>query len=264
MTRNNGPIGIFDSGVGGTTVWREIIKLLPREHTIYLADSKNAPYGQKSKEEIIRLCHKNVRFLLDKGCKLIVVACNTATTNAIVELRASYDISFVGIEPAIKPAALQTQSGVVGILATQGTLSSQLFEATSHKYAGHIKKVEVIGRNLVEQIEKGELSSEETRQLLQSYLQPMLDASMDYLVLGCTHYPYLISTLRQLLPAHVRIIDSGQAVAKQVAAVLETEHLQNDTIDESKHQLYTNIKTNILEQLLSDVTTNYMISYQDF
>ncbi len=125
------PIGVFDSGVGGITIWKEITQLLPNEHTIYLADSKHAPYGQKPKKEIIELSVKNTELLLKKGCKIIVVACNTATTNAISYLRETYDIPFIGIEPAIKPAALHTKTNAVGILATKGTLSSELFYQTS-------------------------------------------------------------------------------------------------------------------------------------
>ena len=128
---NKFPIGIFDSGVGGTSIWREINALLPLENTIYLSDSKNAPYGDKSKEEIINLAIKNTEFLLKQHCKIIVIACNTATTNAIKTLRKKYDVPFIGIEPAIKPAALQTKTNTIGILATEGTLNSELFERTS-------------------------------------------------------------------------------------------------------------------------------------
>ena len=133
---DNRPIGIFDSGVGGTSVWREIEKLLPNEDTIYLADSKNAPYGERSKEEILQLSIKNIEFLLARDCKLIVVACNTATTNAISYVREHYSIPFIGTEPAIKPAALRSKSKTVGVLATKGTLSSELFFTTSQNHAG--------------------------------------------------------------------------------------------------------------------------------
>src|SRR5210317_591573 len=146
-------IGIFDSGVGGTSIWKELHKLLPAENTIYLADSINAPYGHKSKEEIISLCKKNTEFLLKKGCKLIVVACNTATTNAIKILRENYNVPFIGIEPAIKPAALNTQTKAVGILATKGTLSSKLFHKTTNLYSSGIKVIEQVGDGLVELIE---------------------------------------------------------------------------------------------------------------
>ena len=131
---NNQAIGIFDSGIGGTSIWNAIHELLPNEKTIYLADSKNAPYGQKSKEEIVALSMKNVDLLLDMNCKLIVVACNTATTNAIRELRAKYYIPFIGIEPAIKPAVTHSKTQIIGILATQGTLNSELFNKTTEKY----------------------------------------------------------------------------------------------------------------------------------
>ena len=130
----NKPIGIFDSGVGGTSIWKEVIKLLPNENTIYLADSMNAPYGEKSPEEIIALSLKNTEYLISKGCKLIIVACNTATTNAIDYLRKTYPIPFIGIEPAIKPAALLSKTGAIGILATKGTLTSKLFEKTAAEY----------------------------------------------------------------------------------------------------------------------------------
>jgi glutamate racemase len=143
MTNNN-PIGLFDSGIGGTSIWKEIHELLPHENTVYLADSKNAPYGQKSKEEIIQLSFKNTEFLLNQNAKIIVVACNTATTNAIKELRDKYDIPFIGIEPAIKPAALNSHKKVIGILATQGTLNSTLFHQTLEKFQD-IKIIEQIG-----------------------------------------------------------------------------------------------------------------------
>ena len=218
--KHENPIGVFDSGVGGLSIWQEIITLLPTENTIYLADSKNAPYGQKSKEEIVEFCIKNTELLLDKGCKLIVVACNTATTNAIQYLRSNYNIPFIGIEPAIKPAALKTKTNTIGILATEGTLNSELFETTSSSINQNIIRKEIIGKGLVELIEAGKLYSEEMKGLLNIYLKPMLEANIDYLVLGCTHYTYLIPLLLDMLPKHIKIIDSGEAVAKQTKAVL--------------------------------------------
>ena len=198
MTNNN-PIGLFDSGVGGTSIWREIHELLPFEDTIYLADSKNAPYGQKSKEEIIDLSIKNTELLLNQNCKIVVVACNTATTNAIKELRAKYDVPFIGIEPAIKPAALNSQQHVIGILATQGTLNSELFHQTAEKFHD-TKIIEQIGHGLVSLIENGEINSPEMNKLLHNYLEPMIEANIDYLVLGCSHYPYLIPQIKNILP----------------------------------------------------------------
>ena len=224
---NTHPIGIFDSGIGGTSIFKELHALLPYEDSIYLADSKNAPYGNKSSEEIIELSIKNTELLLKEKCKLVVVACNTATTNAIAVLRKRFEIPFIGIEPAIKPAALSTETKAVGILATKGTLSSALFHETTKLHANGIKVIEQVGEGLVPLIEAGKINSEDTKTLLQGYLEPMLKANIDYLVLGCTHYPYLIPMLLEQLPPHVKIIDSGRAVAKQTLAVLEKNALSN-------------------------------------
>ena len=164
---------------------------------------------------------KTQKSLLKKGCKIIVVACNTATTNAISFLRKNYNLPFIGIEPAIKPAALQTQTKAIGILATKGTLSSELFHKTSDIYANGIEVVEQIGEGLVKLIEKGKIKSDEMQTFLRRYLQPMIAKNIDYLVLGCTHYSYLIPQIRKILPKTVTIINSGQAVATQTKTVLE-------------------------------------------
>jgi len=260
---NKLPIGIFDSGVGGTSIWKEIHKLLPNENTIYLADSKHAPYGQKSKDEIIDLSIKNTEKLLTLGAKLIVVACNTATTNAIQELRAAYKVPFVGIEPAIKPAALQTKTKRIGILATKGTLSSDLFSKTSELYTQNIQTIEVVGEGLVPLIENNAIDSEEMHQLLTKYLDPMRKANVDHLVLGCSHYPYLIPKLKTLLPENVVIIDSGEAVAKQTKALLEKEKLLNRS-HASFYQFYSNLKTETLEHLLRPLPPIASVSFLDF
>jgi glutamate racemase len=191
MTQDS-PIGIFDSGVGGTSIWKEVHKLLPFEHTIYLADSLHAPYGDKPSAEIVRLSMKNSQKLIDMGCKIIVVACNTATTNAINVLRATYSLPFIGIEPAIKPAAINTSTKAIGILATRGTFSSALFNRTSDSFASDVEVIEIVGSGLVPLIEKGALYAPETQMLLEKYMAPMIKANIDYLVLGCSHYPYLI------------------------------------------------------------------------
>ncbi|MEO4006740.1 glutamate racemase [Flavobacterium sp. CAU 1735] len=243
------PIGLFDSGVGGISIWKEVHQLLPHENTIYLADSKNAPYGQKTKEDIIRLSCKNVDYLIERGCKMVIVACNTATTNAIKELRASYDIPFIGIEPAIKPAANQTQTETIGILATKGTLNSELFHKTIANYQ-HLNIIEQVGYNLVQLIENGDLESEEIKELLKTYLDPMVAANMDYLVLGCTHYPFLIPQIKEIIPDHIKIIDSGEAVAKQTKNILEQNGLLNTSHEETQHLFYTNSKADVLKKLL--------------
>ncbi|MFZ0597343.1 MAG: glutamate racemase, partial [Flavobacterium sp.] len=247
MTNNN-PIGVFDSGIGGTSIWSAIHELLPNEKTIYLADSKNAPYGQRSKEEIVALSKKNVDFLLEMNCKLIVVACNTATTNAILELRADYDIPFIGIEPAIKPAANNSKTQVIGILATKGTLNSELFNKTAEMFQ-NTTIIEQVGHGLVQLIEDGNLNSPEMTQLLESYLQPMIDANIDYLVLGCSHYPYLIPQIKKILPEHIQIIDSGEAVARQTQNVLREKVGFTDT-QNTDPLFYVNSNPEVLKSIL--------------
>lgn len=247
---NNNPIGLFDSGIGGTSIWREINELLPNENTIYLADSKNAPYGQKSKEEIIALSIKNTEFLLEQNCKIIVVACNTATTNAIKELRAKYKVPFIGIEPAIKPAALNSKTHTIGILATKGTLNSELFHETSRKFQD-IKIIEQIGYNLVSLIENGEINSAEMNSLLHQYLKPMVEANIDYLVLGCSHYPYLIPQIKKILPKRIKIIDSGEAVARQTKKVLEENNTLNLSNKKGETIFYTNNNSKVLKTILN-------------
>ncbi|PKP13875.1 MAG: glutamate racemase [Bacteroidetes bacterium HGW-Bacteroidetes-3] len=261
---SNEPIGIFDSGIGGTSIWKEVVKLVPNENTIYLADSKNAPYGEKPSEEIIALSIKNTEFLLSKGCKLIIVACNTATTNAIDYLRKNYSIPFIGIEPAIKPAALLSKTGAIGILATKGTLSSKLFEKTTREYTKNITTIEQDGEGLVPLIEEGKLNSPEINELLSAYLKPMLKFNIDHLVLGCTHYPYLIPQIKKVIGEKVNIIDSGEAVAKQTKAILEKHNLLSTSATRSHHQFYTNAETKVLKEILSDVAVEFKVEKLDF
>ena len=256
---NKNPIGLFDSGVGGTSIWKEVHALLPNESTIYLADSKNAPYGQKSQEEIIELSKKNTEFLLNNNSKLIIVACNTATTNAIKALRDTYDVPFIGIEPAIKPAALHSKTQKIGILATQGTLNSQLFHQTVALYSD-VKVVEQIGYDLVTLIENGEMDSKIMTQLLEEYLLPMVAQDIDYLVLGCTHYPYLIPKIKKIIPKHIKIIDSGEAVAKQTKHILEINNLFN-TSKEVNHTFYINNPPEVMQGLIGP---NFKVNYKDF
>ena len=247
---SNTPLGIFDSGIGGTSILKEIHSLLPHENCIYLADSENAPYGNKSEKDILQLSIKNTELLVNMGCKLIIVACNTATTNAIAYLRAHYDIPFIGIEPAIKPAALNTQTKAIGILATKGTLSSQLFHKTTDLYARGIEVIEQVGDGIVPLIENGKVDSKEMKLLLERYLKPMLDKNIDSLVLGCTHYPYLIPILSKMLPEHIRIIDSGLAVAKQTHAVLSLNAILNDTKEKGTVRLFSNGNIEVLNSIL--------------
>ena len=259
MTNNN-PIGLFDSGIGGTSIWKEIHQLLPNENTIYLADSKNAPYGQKTKEEIIHLSCKNTEFLLEQNCKLIVVACNTATTNAIKELRTKYKVPFIGIEPAIKPAALHSKTQKIGILATKGTLNSELFYKNVEQFQD-IQILEQIGYGLVELIENGQINSKEMNELLQKYLSPMVQSNIDYLVLGCSHYPYLIPQIKKILPQNITIIDSGEAVAKQTKKILQETVGFRENSSPSNSIFYTNTNPIVLSEILEN---KYPILVEDF
>lgn len=247
MMNSDAPIGIFDSGVGGLSIWREINRLLPQESSIYLADSKYAPYGDRSQEEIIRLSIKNTEILVEEGCKLIVVACNTATTNAIATLRSIYSIPFVGIEPATKPAAIATKSGKIGVLATKGTLSSELFLTTSAPYREEIEIIERVGTGLVPIIESGQI--ERANDLLQRYLTPMVEAGVDSIVLGCTHYPFLIEEIEKIVPEHIQIIDSGKPVARRTAQMLESRGLLASKANQLL-QFYTNTDIAVLKHFL--------------
>ncbi len=261
--QHNGPIGIFDSGIGGTSIWKEIHQLMPKENTLYLADSANAPYGKKSKEAILALSIKNTEYLLAQGAKIIVVACNTATTNAIDYLRENYQVPFIGIEPAIKPAALQTKTKSIGILATQGTLSSALFAKTAQQFAQDVQVTEVVGTGLVELLEQGASANSALFELLSKYMAPMLAANIDYLVLGCSHYPYLIPLLQQLLPKGVTIIDSGIAVARQTQQILKEQDIigLNTT---PKLEFCTNGSPTTLALYVKEFNESVQVAHCDF
>ncbi len=246
------PIGFFDSGVGGTSIWKEVHQLLPNESTIYLADSKNAPYGKESKEKIIEFSIKNTEFLLNKNAKIIIVACNTATTNAISILRKKYDIPFIGIEPAIKPAGLITKTKKIGVLATQGTIQSDLFEQTSSSLDTTIEIIEQVGEGLVDLIEKGEIESKQMQKLLYKYLNPMIEKNIDALVLGCSHFPYLIPHIKDIIGNKIKIIDSGSAVARQTKKILTRLDILQNNKNNLTHEFYSNKNTKILSELLNN------------
>ncbi|MDB4297474.1 glutamate racemase [Flavobacteriaceae bacterium] len=257
------PIGIFDSGVGGTSIWKEIVDRLPNENTVYLADSKNAPYGTKTPLEILNICKYNTEYLISKGAKIIVVACNTATTNTISTLRQTYNIPFIGIEPAIKPAVLATKTQAIGILATKGTLSSALFCETAKKITGNINLIEQEGTGLVELIENNKIYSSEMDLLLNKLLSPMKNKQVDHIVLGCTHYPYLIPQIQKILGTKIKIIDSGFAVAKQTENILNKFHLLNNSKSKGTHSIITNSSNNTIENLVGN-RENSKFEYIDF
>lgn len=247
----NSPIGIFDSGIGGISIFKEIKKLLPNIDIIYLSDNYNSPYGNKSKKLIKKLSNKNAEFLIEKGCKLIVVGCNTATTNSINELRLNFKLPFVGVEPAIKPAANKTKTGCIGVLATKGTLKSGLFYNTTVGHASKINMIEKNAEGLVELIEKGVFKGKKIENILMQSLKPMLEKKIDFLVLGCTHYPLVYDTIKSLIPKNIEVLDSSNAVARQTKLLIEKNKI-NFGLNKAKYSFYCTGKTNSLKKILNN------------
>lgn len=258
------PIGVFDSGAGGLSVLQELIKELPSESFIYYADSANCPYGSKPKEEIIALSSAITNFLISQHCKIVVVACNTATAAAIDWLRDNNTIPFIGMEPAIKPAALNTKTKSIGVLATAGTFKGRLYIETSHKYASDVNVCYQVGEGLVELVEQGKNNSPEAELLLSKYLKPMLDCNIDQLVLGCTHYPFFKPLLRKLLPCNVDVIDPAPAVAKQVSRVLaENNLIANNIGSNTSYKFYSSGDSSIVNLLISRLEKETRLELQN-
>lgn len=236
---NNHPIGIFDSGIGGVSVLRWLREELPNENFIYIADSRHIPYGDKSKEFIEERSILLTRFLLGKQAKAIVVACNTATAAAIAKLRSMYSIPFIGMEPGVKPALSITKTGVVGILATKETLNSQKFEVLTHRFSDKCQFVVQDCPGLVELVEKMELNSQHARELADQYVQSVLDKGADTIVLGCTHYPFLMELIEDIVGSDIPIIDTGKAVAREVNRRLQEEKLLAEENQTGSEMFYT-------------------------
>ncbi len=246
------PIAVFDSGVGGISVLKHIQALLPNEQLLYVADSKYAPYGNKTAAEIQARCFEIAEFLIAKDAKALVVACNTATAAAIDLLREKYslpDFTFpiIGMEPAVKPAAEASRNGIIGVLATTGTLKSAQFAGLLESYGRNVKVVTQACVGLVECIERGELDADNTKLLIQQYCAPLLAEGADTIVLGCTHYPFVRHVIEQVVGVNVALIDTGAAVAKQLKRQLEEKGLLlNRTAEadaqfsKSKVQFWTN------------------------
>lgn len=224
---NNAPIGIYDSGLGGLTVWREVKKLLPSESLIYLGDGKNCPYGTRPVEEIAMLADAAVARLIAEGCKMVVVACNTATAAAIDFLRAKYaPMPIVGMEPAVKPACRDTRSGVIGVLATERSLEGDLFRRTVAKYGEGVEVVPVAGKGFVELVEQNREETSEAEAIVKSTIAEILSKGADQIVLGCTHYPFLLPVLERVVSGRgVTIVDPSPAVARRVAQLLNEHNL---------------------------------------
>jgi glutamate racemase len=215
-------IGIFDSGVGGLSVLRSVLDELPHHSILYFADQAHVPYGRLPLEEVQTYSFEIARWLLDQGCREIIVACNTASAAALHELRHTFtDIPFVGMEPAVKPAAEQTRTGVVGVIATPATFQGALYASVVERFASGVTVLEDTCPGLVEEIEAGHLMGEKTRQILEKALKPMLAKGIDTVVLGCTHFPFVIPLIQQIVGPDVRVIDPAPAVARQSARVIE-------------------------------------------
>ena len=234
------PVGIFDSGVGGLSVMREVRSLLPAEDLIYVADSQHVPYGNKSAEFILGRSRRLTEFLCEKGCKAIVIACNTATVAAAASLRAEFPgLPIIGMEPAVKPAVTASQRGIVGVLATVGTLQSAQFAALLDKFAASVRVVTQPAPGLVECVEAGALTAPATRHLAEQFVQPLVDAGVDVIVLGCTHYPFLRPLIQEIAGPDITLIDTGAAVARQLAHRLQETRLLRAAPHRGGEKFYT-------------------------
>ena len=247
---NSSPIGIFDSGIGGLSVWRKIAAQLPREDTLYFADQIHIPYGPRTLEEIRSFSKAITRFLLDRGCKLIVVACNAASAAALKHLRTTFPaVPFVGMEPAVKPAAETTRTGVVGVLATPATFQGELFASVVERFANGVQLVKEVCPGLVQQVEAGRLNTPDTLAMLDRFLTPIRAANADTIVLGCTHYPFVIEAIRQLAPG-VNVIDPALAIARQVDRVLQERGISATADRSGQHRFVTSGELDRYQQIV--------------
>lgn len=225
VASNGMNIGVFDSGLGGLWILKYLQEQLPSYNYIYYADQAHIPYGSHTLDEITKFCFDIANFLIEKDCKLIVVACNTATSASIAELREKYSVPFVGIEPAVKPASELSKTGHIGVLATKVTTEGQKFHNTIEKFASNVEIHTVVGYGLVELVEEGKGDSDEAEKLLRSYLEPLMEKNIDQLVLGCTHYAFLINRIKKIVGSKVNIIDPAPAVVRRVKQLLEENNI---------------------------------------
>ncbi|MGZ8269627.1 MAG: glutamate racemase [Methylophilus sp.] len=254
LSLNDAPIGVMDSGVGGISVLKHIHAALPHENLIYFADSKYAPYGNKTSAQIERRVFSCAKFLLTRGAKALVIACNTATAAAAQSLRDKYaflDIPIIAMEPAVKPAAAASKNGTIGVLATVGTLKSAQFAALLENYGREVKVVTQACVGLVECIERGELNTAETRILLTQYCEPLLNAGADTIVLGCTHYPFVKDVIQEIVGQNISLIDTGAAVARQVKHRLDEKNLLTNSNTKADIAFWTNSQDDKAEDVIA-------------
>jgi glutamate racemase len=249
----NHPIGVFDSGVGGLSVLHEIRRELPYEDLLYVADSGHAPYGDKSTRFIENRAIAIVEFLLEKRAKAIVVACNTATGVAIRQLRARFSLPIVAMEPAVKPAVTHTRTGVIGVLATSRTINSDNFAKLHERFGADAKILMQACPGLVEQIEAGNVSGEETRALVKQYVLPLLAQGADTLVLGCTHYPFIAPLIREIAGTAVAIIEPSAAIARELRRRLASEELLSTASKAGEVNFWSSAATNATQQVISQL-----------
>lgn len=244
-------IGVFDSGVGGLSVLSRIRQHLPAEDLHYVADSAHMPYGCKTAAEVRQRCMLMAEFLLHQDIKALVVACNTATSVAVHALRAELDIPVIGMEPPLKPAVHGSKAGVVGVLATSGTLNSDKFNRLKSRFASQAELIVQPCPGLVELIEQGDLQSDQIKSLLVSYMQPLLDKGVDTLVLGCTHYPFVLPLIRQIAGDDVAIVDTGDAIARELKQQLQTRSLLSGNQQYGSVQFWSTGDTAAVQPVLS-------------
>lgn len=246
------PIGIFDSGIGGISILEKLKQLLPNENFIYLADNQNCPYGSKSKKEIISLSKKNCEKLIELNCKIIIIACNTSTTNSIKKLREIIAIPIIGIEPGLKPAIHYTKTKNIGILATEKTLGSKLFfETLNQNRIDDIHIHEQIGYELVNLIEEGSHSKQNIYKILEKYLVPMINKKIDCLLLGCTHYNHIKDIIEEIIPVDIKIVDTIAPVNKRVLNILKSNNILNKSTKKRTIKIFYNgkkLSSNYLDQ----------------
>lgn len=236
MAAKGGAVGFFDSGLGGLCILDAFKALCPHESTIYIADSKNCPYGNKPAAEIVKLAESNTRRLLRRGCKMVVVACNTATAAAIDFLRERHsEVPFIGIEPAVKPAALRSKTGVVGVLATAGTFGGRLYNETKAKFAKDVTVIATVADEFVELVERKEISGAAAERVVRARIEPLLKAGCDKIVLGCTHFPHLKPLIEKICDGRAEVIDPSDAVARQARRVLSARGLAAPASAKSSH-----------------------------
>ena len=238
---DNRPIGVYDSGFGGLSVWRELYRALPDESLIYLGDGKNCPYGSLPEERIREYAEQSVGELVERGCKLVVVACNTATAAAITHLRERFSqIPIVGLEPAVKPACQMTKSRKVAVVATERSLGSERFRRAVERYGEGVEVVKAVGEGFVEAVESDQEQSPATRQKVAAVIEPLIKSGVDVIVLGCTHYPFLKGVIRDVVgERRVQIIDSGEAVEKRVESLLDKYDIRASEENDAQYEFLT-------------------------